>query len=198
MKGLKNLNKKLVLAFWIISMMGLSAFPIFVNAGIVPPDDDPPPRDLNCEAQVRAYRSGGLQFTFKVVAGAIVGEIYGNPLLVVCYGLFEEPIDWRPFNNFVWDILGIDHEYYYNFGSQRVGYKLTVTFRIRNRNNGFHLDFELSACVHLWYYEFGYRKVSWNVPAEGPGGPWVLILDDVSKNPQFIDDWVGLLLGGPY
>ena len=185
-------------------MMGLSALPIFVNAGLAPPDDDPPPSMLNCEAQVRAYCSGSLQFTFKVVAVGIVGEIYGNPLLVDCYGFLEGPWDWRS-NNYIWDFSENDNGYagweenYYNIGGyQRVGYKYTVAFKIIDTSNDEHLVFELSAIVHLWYYSSDYREVSWNIPPEGPEGCWVLKLEDVTKNLLFAEDRVGVLIAGPY
>ncbi|MFW9973630.1 MAG: hypothetical protein ACFFDF_25850, partial [Candidatus Odinarchaeota archaeon] len=149
-KRLKNVNKKSSFLFCIISMMCLSALPIVVNAGIVPPDDDPPPGFIDCTAQARVYRNGNPKFTFRVVAKAVVHEIYGNPVLAYCYFLFDH-LDLNIFDNYVSDVLSGRAEYYYNWGSQRVGYNQTIEFRICNQNNGNYVDFELSACVHLWY-----------------------------------------------
>lgn len=198
-KKLKYLDKKLIAASCIIAMMCFPAFSITVRAGLIGPP--PPPENLHCRAQVRAF--WGIEpiprFTFWVEAVGIVGTLYGHPILTQCF-YYADDIDWSltffpEFDGYVSSPLGGDYEYHYNTGGyQRIGYTQNITFRITYVDTGEHLDFELSARVHLWYG----NHVDWDLTPGGQG-PWNLILEDATIEiaPEFITGLYRVIGGTP-
>ena len=200
-KKVKNMYRPLkkhklgkIFLFSLVLCMGIPIFLQPVKAG-VDPGGDPPPNFISCWSQIRAYKGKTLwwdthRFTFNVLASAHVYELWGGYKL----GGFSSTWDKRdliPWDEYHCDVLWYDYEFDYNIGGfQIVGFTRTVAFRIRDES-GNHLDFELSACVHLWMLP-DYRSVTCNL-TEGGNAPWKLKIQDCTIYPDTLYiTWIDL------
>ena len=109
---------------------------------------------------------------------AKVLEIYGGYKLDYPNNIIATwDVDWdEPFDEYtyqeLWDLTEVYYHSYYV-----VGIKKTVAFRII-KTGGAYLDFEMSACIHLWIQPY-FREVSWNLTGS-EGGSLELVLYDSS------------------
>lgn len=176
-----------VLLFFFVLGMGI---PVFLQPVIaaVDPGGDPPPAYIDCWAQLRAYKGKILgfdyqRFTFNILVSAHVLPLYGTYKLDNFIDTWEK-LDLSNGDDYRAQQLWYDYEFYYDIGGiQIVGFSRTVAYRIRNTETGRYIDFELTACVHLWdppdpwWYPPDYRSVSCNL-TEGGSGSWEFRVTD--------------------